>query len=309
MGLLMLMGGVSDPNPQSLFVNNELGLAIDIGDRNGASEAKRTWRRNLLTYSDQYSNAIWSKPNATITANTTANPLDGLVTADTLDEGAATAYHQCQQTVTTTVGATYTLSVYLKYTDRRYVNLSIYSNGGLGLYAAASFDIQNGTVSNSGVSGAGYAIVGTPTISDAGNGWYRCSITATIGSTAANTIAIAPSDLGTVSSYGLNSYAGTNKTFLFFGSQFEIGSLSTYQPITDFNTEFKAAYPNHSLYVDSNGVAPAVYPGDQVGLVIDSSRGGLENLGAEKWVHASVDVNSTESQILGNQSYRIYSSA
>ena len=309
MGLLLLMGGVSDPNPQSLFVNNELGLAIDIGDRNGASEAKRTWRRNLLTYSDQYSNAIWSKPNATITANTTANPLDGLVTADTLDEGAATAYHQCQQTVTTTVGATYTLSVYLKYTDRRYVNLSIYSNGGLGLYAAASFDIQNGTVSNSGVSGAGYAIVGTPTISDAGNGWYRCSITATIGSTAANTIAIAPSDLGTVSSYGLNSYAGTNKTFLFFGSQFEIGSLSTYQPITDFNTEFKAAYPNHSLYVDSNGVAPAVYPGDQVGLVIDSSRGGLENLGAEKWVHASVDVNSTESQILGNQSYRIYSSA
>jgi hypothetical protein len=72
---------------------------------------------------------------------------------------------------------------------------------------------------------------------------------------------------------------------------------------------FKAAYPNHSLYQDANGVTPAIQPGDPVGLVIDSSRGGLENLGAEKWVHASVDVNSTESQILGNQSYRIYSSA
>jgi hypothetical protein len=54
-----------------------------------------------------------------------------------------------------------------------------------------------------------------------------------------------------------------------------------YQPISDFNTEFKAAYPTHSLYVDSNGVAPAVYPGDQVGLILDTSRGGLDSLGSE----------------------------
>jgi hypothetical protein len=30
MGLLLLMGGVSDPNPQSLFANNEAGLALDV---------------------------------------------------------------------------------------------------------------------------------------------------------------------------------------------------------------------------------------------------------------------------------------
>ncbi len=56
MGLLMLMGGVSDPNPQSLFVNNELGLAIDIGDRNGASQAKIDSGLTGATFKTAYPN-------------------------------------------------------------------------------------------------------------------------------------------------------------------------------------------------------------------------------------------------------------
>jgi hypothetical protein len=52
---------------------------------------------------------------------------------------------------------------------------------------------------------------------------------------------------------------------------------------------FKAAYPNHSLYQDANGVTPAIQPGDPVGLVIDSSRGGLENLGAELVTNGGFD--------------------
>jgi len=56
MGLLLLMGGVSDPNPQSLFVNNELGLAIDIGDRNGASQAKIDSGLTGATFKTAYPN-------------------------------------------------------------------------------------------------------------------------------------------------------------------------------------------------------------------------------------------------------------
>jgi hypothetical protein len=94
----------------------------------------------------------------------------------------------------------------------------------------------------------------------------------------------------TTRNFGAVKYTGQSaKGFRVTGCQLEVGSLSTYQPITDFNTEFKAAFPNHSLYVDSNGVAPAVYPGDQVGLVIDSSRGGLENLGAELVTNGGFD--------------------
>ena len=46
---------------------------------------------NLLTYSEQFDNAAWSKTNTTITANSTAAP-DGTLTADTLTSGAANGY-------------------------------------------------------------------------------------------------------------------------------------------------------------------------------------------------------------------------
>ncbi|MFO0204343.1 MAG: hypothetical protein ACK528_14590, partial [Alphaproteobacteria bacterium] len=276
--------GKRQPNVRSLFSNNELGLAIDIGDRNGASEAKRTWRRNLLTYSDQFSNAAWTKNNLTLTTN--AASWDGSSTADIFTPTAVNSTHIASwNTIAVTQNRAYTFSVYAKANGLNWIGLNIVNPAVADYWVY--FDLSNG-VTGTVTAGA------TPLIESLGNGWYRCSVTVT--TTGTQTTANA--------SIGL---ASANNTLIFLGdavngciidkAQFELASTpSTYQPITDWNTEFKAAFPNHSLYVDSNGVAPAVYPGDQVGLVIDSSRGGLENLGAEKWVHASVDVNSTESQ-------------
>ena len=45
-------------------------------------------RVNLLTYSDDFSNAAWTKTNATVTANAVAAP-DGTTTADTLTASGA----------------------------------------------------------------------------------------------------------------------------------------------------------------------------------------------------------------------------
>jgi hypothetical protein len=286
--------GKRQPDVRSLFAQNELGLAIDIGDRNGASEAKRTWRRNLLTYSEQFDNAAWTKLQSSVTANSATAP-DGTTTADSLIEDSSTNTHLVLQIPSgVSANTVFTMSVYVKPNGRNWIRLV--ENNGSGI--AAYFDIQNGAL--------GTVLGGTTAISSVGNGWYRCSIRGTTGA-AQTSINF---NIRLANANGGESYTGNGTSGVFiWGAQVELGTSTDYQPITDFNTEFKAAYPNHSLYVDSNGVAPAVYPGDQVGLVIDSSRGGLENLGAEKWVHASVDVNSTESQILGNQSYRIYSSA
>jgi hypothetical protein len=286
--------GKRQPNVRSLFAQNEPGLVIDTGDRNGASEAKRTWRRNLLTYSEQFDNAAWTKLQSSVTANSATAP-DGTTTADSLIEDSSTNTHLVLQIPSgVSANTVFTMSVYVKPNGRNWIRLV--ENNGSGI--AAYFDIQNGAL--------GTVLGGTTAISSVGNGWYRCSIRGTTGA-AQTSINF---NIRLANANGGESYTGNGTSGVFiWGAQVELGTSTDYQPITDFNTEFKSAYPNHSLYVDSNGVAPAVYPGDQIGLVIDSSRGGLENLGAEKWVHASVDVNSTESQILGNQSYRIYSSA
>jgi hypothetical protein len=65
---------------------------------------------NLLTYSEQFDNAAWSKTGVVVTANSTVAP-DGLTTADTL---AGTGASNVQQTYTTATNGTYTYSVWLK---------------------------------------------------------------------------------------------------------------------------------------------------------------------------------------------------
>jgi hypothetical protein len=189
-------------------------------------------RTNLLLRSAEFNDATWEKSAVTVTANSVTSP-DGTSSADTLDDGLTANFHHVSQTVTTTASAAYTFSAYFKNVDRRYVILSVYSTSTSVLYAAASFDLQNGVLASSGASGTGYAVTST-SITSVGNGWYRCSVSITNGSaSAANTISIAGSDTGTLGSYGLASYTGSSKTFYVYGAQLEAGSFATsYIPTT-----------------------------------------------------------------------------
>ena len=88
-----------DSNPTT---GESLGLLI---------EEQRT---NLLTYSAQFDNAAWSKPNSdTITANTVVAP-DGVLSGDAFVETTATGTHTLFQNATLVGGTVYTLSVYLQ---------------------------------------------------------------------------------------------------------------------------------------------------------------------------------------------------
>jgi len=275
MGLLLLMGD-SQPNVRSLFGNNEPGLALDIGDRYGASEAKRTWRRNLLGYSNTPSNTGWLKFYATATENAGTSPFGGS-DAFKIVEDSTTNFHYIQTpSITLESGRTYTYSVYAKAAERSVFYLDDAVSPFAGSVKAV-YDLASGTVSSSQDC--------TPFIEDAGNGWYRCGWTATADTSGSARMQIVIGD---------NSYLGDGASgVLFYGSQLEAGSLTEYQPITDFSTEFKQAYPTHSLYQDSNGVTPAVYPNDPVGLVIDSGRGGLANLGPELVGNGTFDSDTT----------------
>lgn len=121
---------------------------------------------NLLRYSAQIDDATWTKTNATVSANSSTSP-DGGVTADKIIESAVNSTHLVIQTVTTSAGI-YTLSVFAKAGERKFVQLRAQENAGF--LALAVFDLLLGTVQ----SGSATAL-----ISPVGNGWYRCSISVT----------------------------------------------------------------------------------------------------------------------------------
>jgi hypothetical protein len=103
---------------------------------------------NLLTYSQQFDNADWTKASATITANTTTAP-DGTTTADTLTITSG-GYLLQQLTLYPAVsGQSVTISVYAK---NQTTNFLIF-----------------GGATPSGTD--------TSTITNVGNGWYRHTTT------------------------------------------------------------------------------------------------------------------------------------
>ena len=81
-------------------------------DANGLIEIPRT---NLLTYSEQFDNAIWTKTGSTITANSTTAP-NGTLTADTINISVQDVERVIQRVLTgvSITGITYRASIWVK---------------------------------------------------------------------------------------------------------------------------------------------------------------------------------------------------
>lgn len=171
---------------------------------------------NLLTYSQQFDNAAWSKTNATVTADSVTAP-DGSLSADALVDNAVSGQHRANNSVAVTVvsGASYTFSFYAKQNTIRYINARIITTTG---NAQSTFDLQTGTVSGTSV--------GTATISAAGNGWFRCTVTGTTDGTSA----FAYVNLNASANVNPETYVGTGSSAYIWGAQLNTGALQTYWP-------------------------------------------------------------------------------
>jgi hypothetical protein len=122
-------------------------------------------RTNLLTYSEQFDNAAWTKIGASVTANSVTSP-DGTTNADTITENSANDLHVAFQSPSLTPGSTYTLSVFLKAGTRNHGMVRV---GGVGV--AIKVDLTNGSPTVIEGSPTAYSTVAI------GNGWYRCILT------------------------------------------------------------------------------------------------------------------------------------
>jgi hypothetical protein len=166
---------------------------------------------NLITYSEDFSNAYWTKSGSSVVSGQT-DP-NGNSGAFKLVEDTSTGNHRVfSSTQTVSSDAVVTSSIYVKSAERSWCLLQE-SQSGSGYY------FRNGIVGSSTGSPLSYNI---EALSD---GWFKYSITTTAVSTATRLMFfIAESD-------GVKSYAGDGTSGVYiFGAQLNKGSLKTYLP-------------------------------------------------------------------------------
>jgi hypothetical protein len=125
-------------------------------------------RVNLLTKTEEFNDAAWTKSQATVTANATTAP-NGTLTADKMIEASGSVSPLIYPSVGTLPAAVYVQSVYAKAAERSVFTLSFnnqLTNG------KCVFDLSAGTFTLTTGSR-----VASASIEAAENGWYRCVIT------------------------------------------------------------------------------------------------------------------------------------
>ena len=164
---------------------------------------------NLVTYSEDFSDSSWTKTAATMEGGHTAP--DGTASAYKLIEDTTDSVHRTFQTATASVSPSASISVFVKYSGRRYV-LIRFADQSVGRW----YDLLSGTL--------GGTYLGTPNDSSIeliGNDWYRITLSHTSNAQARCEFWVSDTE-------SINSYTGDGTSGVYiWGAQLETGSVAT----------------------------------------------------------------------------------
>ena len=232
--------------------------AIAFNDTTARPELRA--RVNLLTYSEDQSNGVWSSYNATQQSNVGIAP-DGTNTADRIVEVAGSNLQARYQTLAGGLNISHTVSAYAKADQRNVFNLSYSGVGGTNWFAATFELTGNGSVTKTGTGAAGTYT--SSSITPVGNGWYFCTVTGNPGQASTHYAYGGPSDTNnpTYGNYGVLTYSGnTANGVLVWGFDVRPANIGAnvpaYQRIADANTYDTSGFP---LYLRFDGIDDSMY--------------------------------------------------
>jgi hypothetical protein len=203
---------------------------------------------------ERYSEHVFEKSNITCVAQPNAitspnNTFTGIkLTEDASGTGGPRFYENSAVEARNFVsGVTYTVSAYFKAGTQVYGFLAFRTS--LNYTCGAVFNLTNGTVASENTY-SGWTNTNS-TITPAGNGWYRCTLTSTAGQTTNTGYTFYGISDGTaVSGAGYTSYTLSGKSIYLWGMQREESSTATDYIKSDVNWTSRAS---NATYYDVNG--------------------------------------------------------
>lgn len=213
-------------------------------DRNrGAFSASN----NLLLWSEDFSNAAWTKVSTTVTSDATTAP-DGTVTADKIVSKAATGRIAVHQTVTVPALENVSCSIYAKAAEWNWVTLFLDNSGTND--PDGNEDGFRGSTTKINLT-TGVSSDPMVTTQDAGNGWWRLDIAGSYDGTDARiALALLSSELE-----GINDSIGDGVSGVYlWGAQLEEGAEpGTYAKTTIAGTPVVSGAGQTGEALDTSG--------------------------------------------------------
>lgn len=254
-GGLTTLNGTTDPGGLHIWGAQFGAITYETAPRNYVS----TTSKNQLFRTEEFDATGWTKNGSSVAPNAAINP-NGIPNADKIIEDAANSAHLVTQSNAYIIGTRYTLSVYAKAAERRYMQM-ILTTASFGSTLVSAFDLVNGTTT----VGAGSL---TSSITAVGDGWYRCSMTAQATASASSGLQIRISNAFATGAGNSYQGDGTSGIYLWGAQLSDSATVDPYVYNGNSTAVASAAYYGPRFDYSPTTLAP-------LGLLIEEARTNL----------------------------------